>query len=119
MKCALYTTKVDPEKGNFELGGFQKRAKSEEQVGSGDLYAKIAWLKLDGGDLLLVTLDTLYFSSFIASRVVEYAETNYGLNESSIIFNASHTHAAPNTAIAKFGKIDDEYVKEIIKKILI
>lgn len=118
MLAAVYSQKVNPRRSTQDLAGFSRRSNDNIQFGNDDFFVKIVWLEENNKPMIIISLDTLYFPKTIADAINLYCVDKFALPKTSIIYNATHTHSAPNLAIPFFGKIDTEYVDDIEKEII-
>ena len=119
MEYSFYKNSINPKEKVNNLAGFPKRNKSTKVLGVEDLYLKILWLKDKETNHIIITLDTLYFPTDIASIIFKYLYITYRISKESILLNASHTHSAPNVSFESFGRIDHSYIHEIADKIVV
>ncbi|NRF64532.1 hypothetical protein [Vibrio coralliilyticus] len=110
MEYSYTSIDVTPAQSSYPLAGFAKRNLELETFGDSSLYLKFFWLRTSDTNLIIVTLDTLYFPTTLSKLIVSELNKQYGVEESEIIFSATHTHSSPNTSIPKFGEIYEDYL---------
>jgi len=88
------------------LNGYAAREKPSEGK-SHDLWAKALVIEENPNSrIILVTVDVLGLSREITSQVSDRIIKKYGINRSQLLFNSSHTHAAPVIWPALAGMFD-------------
>lgn len=97
----------------YELAGFSQRHNSEDDFGLEEMKLKLLWLKADNANQIFISLDSLYFPTELSNIFYEYFARVHGVNNQSIIFNATHTHSSPNISLSIFGKVNEEYMQHI------
>ena len=114
---------ITPPKG-LELAGYPHYPRRNE--GAHDpLYAACMYLENDGEEVVMVTLDLLFFSKQHTKKVRQAVFSAWGIPEESVMISCSHTHSAPWAA----GRLDieslesgaeqpAEYVSELIQTII-
>lgn len=60
-----------------------------------DLFVKAGYMENDGKELLIITFDLCHYLYDLNRRIMEYAESKYGIPPECVIVNYSHTHAGP------------------------
>lgn len=92
------------------LAGFGGRLKPFASVAE-PIELNAALLQHDGGVLLIVSGDFLYFSATLRDRIVQRFGPSLGLRRSDVLLAASHTHFAPNLDPSKplLGAVDSDY----------
>lgn len=88
------------------------------------LYAACMYLNSNGNEIVMVTLDLLFFSKLHVAAIRKKVEKECGIKGSNIMISCSHTHSGPMSAGA--FDLDDvlsskqqpmEYIQDIIEKI--
>ena len=100
------------------LAGFAKRSSNDLKFGSERLFLRVIRLCSKDKTLYFITVDTLYIPSQLADFIVTNLRSIYNVESSDIIFNASHTHSAPNIIGGVFGPLDSHYLEYVKKKII-
>lgn len=118
MKYSKFETNINPEDSNYVLAGFKNRSNERRSYGKQDLKLKLLWLKENESNLIIISIDTLYLPSDLTNNITLYFHENYGVLKDSILFNATHTHSAPNISLKKFGSINSSYVETLKNKII-
>lgn len=119
MKFSYFKKQINPESEPYHLVGFGKtREPREEFFGQPELWLKICWLTGDQAtQLVFITLDTLYFSKNFTTELYDTFFIKYGLKQEQIIFNASHTHSAPNISVPSWDEINIRYSQQVKERI--
>lgn len=96
MRAGAWREKITPPVG-VKMGGFAARYKGAEGVHD-DLYARALYLEAGAGASLLVANDLLNIPDSLAVEVKKELAGRLGLEESSIMISATHTHSGPSLA---------------------
>ncbi len=107
---AFRKASIFPQHGPYALAGFTHRMSAHNQLGVGDIFARVLWLSTNGQNLLFITLDTLYFPAQVRDAALGILRS-HGVFEQNVVFNASHTHSAPSVAVASLGAINNHYLQ--------
>ncbi|MCP4761346.1 MAG: hypothetical protein GY870_06165 [archaeon] len=100
------------------MSGFSKRVKGAEKIGNKELGAYVLWLINGKGNLIFISIDTLYIPIEVSEPIYEYLWNNNNIIRDNIIFNATHTHSAPAIdEVFDSRKADQIYRTEMIDKI--
>lgn len=81
-----------------------------------DLHAKaLALQDEEGGRLVIVTMDLIAVTPYIAATVAAEVMRRHGISRDRILFSASHTHCGPEVRPDKveFFKIPEEFAAKI------
>lgn len=114
MKILARTVNITPETQSF-LGG-NSESVIWDSIHS-DLEANLLLIQENNATKLIITMDLLYIGAKITDSIIEFA-SEY-VHEESIWISSSHTHNAPHVdhKKPKLGKIDPDYVNQIINRI--
>lgn len=93
----------------FDLAGFVRREPGNSGFASTRLFISVTILRCDGLLSALVSMDTLYVSDKIKRLISDRLFSIYGVLANSIVFNSSHTHAAPGIFDKVFGSAQSDY----------
>ncbi|RBO85736.1 hypothetical protein [Marinomonas aquiplantarum] len=100
------------------LAGFAKRDSSTEKFGLSELEVGVLWVKdVKGNNFILVSVDTLYLDGSYLDFIYRWLLEEFGVSSSEVVFNATHTHSAPNSSSTFFGEQDAGFIGEITDKI--
>jgi hypothetical protein len=121
----LGTAKIDitPEI-SIPLAGFSSRSGSFEKV-SQPLYARIFWFETNDPNptrVLIVSADLICWGSDRMPMLKQRLKDRFGLEASSIIMHATHTHSGPQTStlLSKLvGETSFDYLERIEEQVLI
>lgn len=114
VEYAFFQDVINPDK--ISLSGFSRHQKNKIALGPDQLYVKILWVRANV-DLIVISIDSLYFSTEVAHSIYQYAYSEFNITKDHIILNASHTHSAPNMDLEFFGNIDRKYLEDVEAKI--
>ncbi|WP_375752251.1 hypothetical protein [Vibrio sp. HN007] len=118
IKFDFLNIDLTPSDDKYDLAGFGKRDLSEVQFGVREVRMRLVWFKTHSSDdLIVVSLDTLYFPTWLADEIYRYFEEAYGIDSRFIICNATHTHSSPNLTIELFGNVDTVFKNHILNTI--
>lgn len=109
MKCGFSKFLFPKTSSESDLAGFLKRNPGSETLGSDQLGFRILWLSNDQKNLIIISIDTLYIPHSTAERIYGYLENSFSVLPEYVMFNATHTHSAPNISLDFFGTIDKSY----------
>jgi hypothetical protein len=94
MKAGVARVKITPTEPVL-MAGYANRVKPSERVES-DLWAKaLAFEDAGGHRSVIITTDLLGLHDAMVTRIAERIKTEKGLERADLLFNSSHTHAAP------------------------
>jgi hypothetical protein len=121
----LGTAKIDITPAHaLPLAGFKDRAGSFEGVDH-RLYARIFYYEKESSagrrSALLVTADLIWWGDDRVESLRSLLSERYGLDLSSIILHATHTHSGPQTSMRytpSLGLMDAIYVRQLEEKLL-
>lgn len=116
MRAGHSVVDVTPDSCSPEsLAGFGKRSSRSNLFGEATLEVSATWIEgTDGGQLLIIVIDSLYIDELLCEEVSEYVKDRYGLPKDRVIFSATHTHSAPALYFEKFGAVDEEYRRQLV-----
>jgi hypothetical protein len=114
MRFSSFKQLVNPDRKPYSLIGFgDNRQSDEDYFGIPELYLRICWIEEANTSLIFITLDTLYFNNKLTSDWASFINKKYNINTDQIIFNASHTHSAPNISMPSWAELNHEYIDKI------
>lgn len=116
MKFSYIKIDITPSK-SYPLAGFKERLKNQDTFGSGRLYFAVLRLHSENEDTFWVSMDTLYFPERLIVEIRQELGDLFQAKEDQIIFNASHTHSAPNLIGSPFGNFNEDYYSDLRIKI--
>ncbi len=116
VEYSYYKESITPA-NSLNLVGLPRRTNHKVTLGPNELFVKILWLRANT-NLIFISMDSLYFSRYIADNITKYAINKYSVDQECLIFNASHSHSAPCQDIEFFGHIDESHLADIEDKIL-
>ena len=125
-KAGAATAKITPETPVW-MAGYAARKKPSEGVAT-DLFAKALAIEDPlGTRVVIVTLDLISVPRTLRDWLEAAAQEKYGLNRSSLLMNASHTHCGPelrasrlaeDEAKAAFAPAAERYMADLQTKLL-
>jgi hypothetical protein len=121
----LGTAKVDITPAHaLPLAGFKDREGSFEGVDH-RLYARIFYYEKESSEgrraALLVTADLIWWGDDRVDSLRSAMKERYGLDPSSVILHATHTHSGPQTSMRftpSLGLMDARYIGQLEEKLL-
>lgn len=84
-----------------------------------DLHARALWFEQDGGRLVVISLDLLFFERAVTDRLRGAVARLFDLKLNDILLNFTHTHAGPRCSEWHYsGKVDPIYLDKVERSIL-
>jgi neutral ceramidase len=109
VKYSVVKINITP-KSKYPLAGFGIRSNTNVKFGAEELNLSIVRLNCQMNDTVWVSMDTLYFPNELFKFISEVLFRMFSITQEKIIFNATHTHAAPNLFGELFGTFNTEYL---------
>jgi hypothetical protein len=121
----LGTAKIDITPAHaLPLAGFKDREGNFEGVDH-RLYARIFYYEKESSEgrraALLVTADLIWWGDDLVGRLRQVMKQRFGLDPSSVILHATHTHSGPQTSMRftpSLGLMDASYITQLEEKLL-
>lgn len=122
MKIGAAKHKITPKEG-IELAGFGiPEGKDRNNIGlHDDLHVTVLALQHLEGKILIICADLIGFGASFTANVKEAISEEFGVQESDILLNASHTHSGPQTLevmLESVGRKDEAYMNFLFDRIL-
>lgn len=124
-RLKLGTAKIDITPAfALPLAGFKEREGIFEGVDH-RLYARIYYFENESSDgnrsALLVTADLIWWGDDCVDGLRNLLKNRYGLEPSSVILHATHTHSGPQTSVrftTPLGLRDERYIGQLKERLL-
>ena len=98
----------------FQLSGFITRKEQFSDKILDSLYIRTVVLEADNRQFIIICYDVLALSWDFVTDVRKKLNSIYGIDKSSVILCATHTHSAPASVyLFRCGKIDESFITDL------
>ena len=117
MRYSIVKVDITPSE-DYLLAGFGVRSRVKANFGTRKLSLSLVRLKSARNDTVWVSMDTLYFPLKVSEFISYELLSLFSISSHNVLFNATHTHAAPNLAGDIFGDFNTQYLLFVQEQIL-
>ncbi|MCG3148201.1 MAG: hypothetical protein PCFJNLEI_01644 [Verrucomicrobiae bacterium] len=101
-----------PMEGLGQIGGIERI--------HDDLFARVLWFEQDDRQLVILSLDLLFFERTVTDRLRGAVARLFDLKLNEVLLNFTHTHAGPRCSEWHYsGKVDPVYLDKVEQGILV
>jgi len=101
----------------LSLAGFAVRLPRSVYLGKEELFVRVLKVKSEKDEQFFVSIDCLYIPEGFNECVQTALKKKGSCGVDGIIYNATHTHSAPNLGPEFFGMVATAFLEEVVEKV--